>query len=179
MAPSEPCLNENFWLYENMYISWYVMLYRLVETYCLYLQNRLSVTVVKTSIFERQHINIHLGYPVLYFIGKLNHSRNLNWWNNSPSTRLFTVQTAFGLPGSSETAISDTSNPCLKTLTEDRGPRPHSMYSCGVSSLAGSQNQTVHQSNTPGFKNRHRTCQFQRNQKLRIIPSRFINTDQR
>ena len=52
--------------------------------------------------------------------------------------RLLTVQTAFGLPGSSLTAISDTSNPWRKTLKVERGPRPHAIYNWGVSSLAKS-----------------------------------------
>lgn len=52
--------------------------------------------------------------------------------------RFFTVHTAFGLPGSSETAISDTSRPWRKTRTDERGPRPHIKYNCGVSSLARS-----------------------------------------
>lgn len=56
----------------------------------------------------------------------------------SPSLRLFTVHTAFGLPGNSDTAISDTSKPFLNTLKEDLGPRPHNMYNCGVSSPAKS-----------------------------------------
>lgn len=55
-----------------------------------------------------------------------------------PSTCLLTVHTALGLPGSSETAISDTSSPCLRTLRDDRGPRPQATYNCGVSSLAKS-----------------------------------------
>lgn len=57
---------------------------------------------------------------------------------NLPSILLFTVHTAFGLPGSSLTAISDTSSPCLSTLKVDFGPLPQAMYNCGVSSLAKS-----------------------------------------
>lgn len=59
-------------------------------------------------------------------------------WNpvNLPSNLFFTVHTAFGLPGSSDTAISDTSNPWRKTLSEDLGPRPQSMYNWEVSSFA-------------------------------------------
>lgn len=53
-----------------------------------------------------------------------------------PSALLFTVHTAFGLPGSSDTAISETSSPCLKTLKVDLDPRPQAMYNCGVSSAA-------------------------------------------
>lgn len=64
---------------------------------------------------------------------------------NIPSERLFTVQTALGLPGSSDTAISVTSNPCLKTLIVDLGPLPQSMYTCGVSSLAVSNTFKMNQ----------------------------------
>lgn len=53
-----------------------------------------------------------------------------------PSALLLTVHTAFGLPGSSDTAISETSRPCLRTLKEDLEPRPHAIYNCGVSSAA-------------------------------------------
>lgn len=42
--------------------------------------------------------------------------------------RFLTVQTAFGLPGSSDTAISETSKPCLSTRIDDLGPRPHDKY---------------------------------------------------
>lgn len=42
-----------------------------------------------------------------------------------PSIRFLTVHTAFGFPGSSETAISDTSKPWRNTRTDDLGPRPH------------------------------------------------------
>lgn len=55
-----------------------------------------------------------------------------------PSIRFFTVQTAFGLPGNSDTAISDTSSPCRNTRNDDLGPLPHNKYSCGVSSFAKS-----------------------------------------
>lgn len=54
-----------------------------------------------------------------------------------PSALLFTVHTAFGLPGNSDTAISETSRPCLKTLNVDLEPRPQAIYNCGVSSAAG------------------------------------------
>lgn len=53
-----------------------------------------------------------------------------------PSALLFTVHTAFGLPGNSDTAISETSRPCLKTLKVDLEPRPQAIYNCGVSSAA-------------------------------------------
>lgn len=76
-----------------------------------------------------------------------------------PSARRFTVHTALGLPGNSETAISVTYNikcflfhslflnflidrftskPCRRIRNVDRGPRPHVTYNCGVSSLARS-----------------------------------------
>lgn len=55
-----------------------------------------------------------------------------------PSLLRFTVHTALGLPGNSETAISDTSKPCLKTLSDDLGPLPQAMYNWGVSSPAKS-----------------------------------------
>ena len=41
-----------------------------------------------------------------------------------PSARFLTVQTAFGFPGNSDTAISVTSNPCLRTRNVDLGPLP-------------------------------------------------------
>lgn len=56
----------------------------------------------------------------------------------SPSLLHFTVHTALGLPGNSDTAISDTSSPCLSTRRDERGPLPHIIYSCGVSSPAKS-----------------------------------------
>lgn len=55
-----------------------------------------------------------------------------------PFLRFFTVQTAEGVPGKSETAISDTSKPCLKTRMVELGPRPQEVYSWGVSSLTRS-----------------------------------------
>ena len=58
-----------------------------------------------------------------------------------PSALLFTVHTAFGLPGSSDTAISETSRPCLNTLKVDLEPRPQAIYNCGVSSVAKTKNQ--------------------------------------
>lgn len=57
---------------------------------------------------------------------------------NLPSTRFLTVHTALGLPGSSETAISDTSKPWRKTRKVDLGPLPHKTYNWGVSSFAKS-----------------------------------------
>lgn len=45
-----------------------------------------------------------------------------------------TVHTALGEPGSSDTAISATSRPCLKALNEDLGPLPQARYTWGVSS---------------------------------------------
>lgn len=41
-----------------------------------------------------------------------------------PSLWRLTVHTALGEPGSSETAISATSKPCLRALSEDLGPLP-------------------------------------------------------
>lgn len=46
---------------------------------------------------------------------------------NTPSALRFTVQTALGFPGNSDTAISETSNPCLNTLMDDLGPRPQAI----------------------------------------------------
>lgn len=46
------------------------------------------------------------------------------------------VHTAVGLPGSSDTAISATARPCRSTRRLLRGPRPHSAYSCAVSSFS-------------------------------------------
>ena len=60
-----------------------------------------------------------------------------------PSARFRTVQTAFGLPGSSETAISETSRPWRKTRSDERGPLPHKAYNCGVSSLANIYNWRI------------------------------------
>jgi hypothetical protein len=40
--------------------------------------------------------------------------------------RFLTVQTAFGLPGSSETARSETERPCCTTRSVDRAERPQS-----------------------------------------------------
>lgn len=57
-----------------------------------------------------------------------------------PSALLFTVHTAFGLPGNSDTAISETSRPCLNTLKVDLEPRPQAIYNCGVSSAAKIKN---------------------------------------
>ena len=57
---------------------------------------------------------------------------------NLPVFRFFTVHTAFGVPGKSETAISLTSKPCLSTRIVLLGPRPQATYNCGVSSWAKS-----------------------------------------
>lgn len=78
-----------------------------------------------------------------YIIKKINYSnlvkiilaQNITF-DILPSALLFTVHTAFGLPGNSDTAISETSSPCLKTLNVDLDPRPQAMYNCGVSSAA-------------------------------------------
>lgn len=64
---------------------------------------------------------------------------NKNTFEILPSALLFTVHTAFGLPGSSDTAISETSSPCRKTLKVDLDPLPHAIYSWGVSSAAKKQ----------------------------------------
>ena len=49
-----------------------------------------------------------------------------------------TVHTALGLPGSSDTAISVTATPCLRTLREDLQPRPHNTCIWGAASPARS-----------------------------------------
>ncbi len=46
------------------------------------------------------------------------------------------VHTAVGLPGSSDTAISATARPWRSTRSDARAPRPHSAYSCAVSSFS-------------------------------------------
>lgn len=74
----------------------------------------------------------HLDYIVLF------HSFPSDLKQNLPSLCLLTVHTALGEPGSSETAISATSSPCLNALIEDLDPRPHAKYTCGVSSPARS-----------------------------------------
>lgn len=81
------------------------------------------------------YINLNISIKIINpyvqdILNKINTSEIL------PSALLFTVQTAFGLPGSSDTAISETSRPCLKTLKEDLEPRPQAIYNCGVSSAA-------------------------------------------
>ena len=54
------------------------------------------------------------------------------------SRRLRTVHTAFGLPGSSETAISLTARPRCSRRSDERGPRPQQAARYGVPDLCGS-----------------------------------------
>lgn len=70
---------------------------------------------------------LYRGIYVLFVILK-NFSHVINRQNNVPSLCRFTVHTAFGEPGNSDTAISATSKPCLSALMEDRGPRPQARY---------------------------------------------------
>mmetsp|Transcript_12183 Transcript_12183/g.38582 ORF Transcript_12183/g.38582 Transcript_12183/m.38582 type:complete len:257 (-) Transcript_12183:709-1479(-) len=52
----------------------------------------------------------------------------------SSVTAFLTVHTALGLPGSSDTAISDTARPGRSMRSVERGPLPHRLKICGVSS---------------------------------------------
>ena len=72
----------------------------------------------------------------------------------SSAVERLTVHTAFGLPGSSETAISLTASPCCTTRSDERAPRPHSVTRaggaprCSSSSLASSTGESEAMSST-------------------------------
>ena len=75
-------------------------------------------------IKERERGRKHWKIEVFSFLNSFMMSNKVSV-EKLPSARFFTVQTALGLPGSSDTAISVTSKPCRNTLKVDRGPRPH------------------------------------------------------